>query len=264
MPERLYRQEDAAGSENDPEGATGQSGGNATAPGKGPRMILYIVTEKREKYERNGDHAQKLKLEKISKQPCLVQFYEDVTLEMVKRLGVQAVVFSGYSTPLQEHRLESFQGIYELVRQGDVPMLGLCGGHQLICELWAEHNDQGLTRMEGYPIRKLRPGEPDHHAAYHPGWFKEWGFYPIRIVRQDPLFDGLEDGFMACEYHQKEVKELPRDFVLLASTEAVRIQAVRHVSRPIYGTQFHPENYTDYYPAGRRILENFFRIAGVL
>ena len=60
-------------------------------------MITYIITETREKYEQNGGHAQKLKLEKISKLPCLVQFYEDVTLEKVKRLD-RAVIFSGYST----------------------------------------------------------------------------------------------------------------------------------------------------------------------
>lgn len=227
-------------------------------------MILFIVTETRANYEKNNEHVSKLKLEKVCGLPCLVRFYEEITLEKVKRLGVQAVVFSGYTTPIQEHRLESFQGVYELAREGDLPMIGLCGGHQLLCELWAEHNDRGLTRMEGYPIRKLREGEHDPNANYHPGWFKEVGFYPIRIVRPDPLFDGLEDGFMAAESHQKEVKALPRDFVLLASTEEVRVQAFRHRSRTIYGTQFHPENYTDYYPAGRRVLENFFRIAGIL
>jgi GMP synthase-like glutamine amidotransferase len=227
-------------------------------------VILFIVTETRANYEKNNEHVSKLKLEKVCGLPCLVQFYEEVALEKVKRLGIQAVVFSGYSTPIQEHRLESFQGVYELAREGEMPMFGMCGGHQLLCELWAEHNDRGLTRMEGYPIRRLREGEHDPNAAYHPGWFKEWGFYPIRIVRPDPLFDGLEDGFMALEAHQKEVKALPRDFVLLASTEEVRVQAFRHRSRLIYGTQFHPENYTDYYPAGRRILENFFRIAGIL
>lgn len=227
-------------------------------------MITYIVTEKRENYERNGGHAVKLKLEKISGLPCLVQYYADVTLKMVKALGIKAVVFSGYTTALEEHKLETFQGIYELARESDIPMLGICGGHQLLAELWAPHNDKRLTRMSSYPIRKLRKWEPDHNAAYHPGQFKEWGFYPIRIVRKDPLFDGVPNPFMACEYHMREVKELPRDFVLLASTKDVRIQAYRHKSRIIYGTQFHCENYTDYYPHGKKVLENFFKIAGIL
>ena len=227
-------------------------------------MITYIVTEKRENYERGGGHAVKLKLEKLSGLPCLVQFYEDVSLRKIEGLGINAVIFSGFGTPLQEHKLGSFRGVYELARKGDMPMMGFCGGHQLIAELWAAHNDRKLTKMRSYLIRRLRKGEPDHNAAYGPGYFKEWGVYPVNIVRRDPLFEGLPKQFMACEFHRNEVKKLPRDFMLLASTKDVRVQAFRHKSRPIYGTQFHPENYTDYYPAGKKVIQNFFKIAGIL
>ena len=227
-------------------------------------MITFIVTETRENYERGGGHAVKIKLEKISKLPCLVQYYADVTLKKIKALGIKAVVFSGYSTPLDDHKLETFQGIHELAREGDMPMIGLCGGHQLIAELWAPHNDRKLTRMGSYPIRKLRKREADHNPSYHPGDFKEWGFYPITILRRDPLFAGLKSGFMCCEYHRCEVKGLPRDFLLLATTPDVRVQAFRHKTRLLYGTQFHPENWTDYYPAGKTIIENFFKIAGLI
>jgi len=82
-------------------------------------------------------------------------------------------------------------------------------------------------------------------------------------VQRDPLFRGLPRQFMAREIHRHEVKVLPKDFVLLASTPAVRVQAYRHVSRPIYGTQFHPEAYIESYPAGKTLLHNFFRIAGL-
>ncbi|MBI3947250.1 MAG: gamma-glutamyl-gamma-aminobutyrate hydrolase family protein [Armatimonadetes bacterium] len=228
-------------------------------------MLLYVITEPRARYGQSGApiHTVKLRLEELSGLPCLVQLYTDVTLAKVGALGVRGVLFGGYATPLWEHPLESFRGIYELAREGDVPILGLCGGHQLVAELWAAHNDGGLTKMSSYPIRKLRADEPDPAAAYHPGEFKEWGFHPIRIVRPDPLFDGLTDGFMASEAHRNEVKQLPEDFLLLASTPEVRVQAYRHRSRIIYGTQFHAENYTEHYPAGRRIIQNFFRIAGI-
>jgi len=195
--------------------------------------------------------------------PCLVQFYEDVRLEQLTAMGVRAVVFSGYSTGLDEHRLESFRGVYELVRRGDMPMIGFCGGHQLIAELWAAHNDAELTRMSSYPIRKLHDDEPDLNASYKPGQFKEWGFFPIRIVRQDPLFEGVPNPFMASEQHMREVKELPADFELLASTDAVKVQAYRHRTKLIYGTQFHCEKWIEYYPHGRTVIENFFRIAGI-
>lgn len=227
-------------------------------------MILHIITETRENYEKGGGHPVKLRLEKISGQPCLVQYYADVTPSKVKRWGIRAVVFGGYGTALNKHKLETFQGIYELAREGEIPMIGFCGGHQLIAELWAEHNDRKLTRMASYPIRKLRKHEPDYNPSYHPGQFKEWGFHPIRVVRKDPLFRGLPNPFMACEQHMREVKKLPRDFVLLASTKEVRVQAYRHKSRLIYGTQFHCENYTDHYPAGKKAIQNFFKIAGII
>lgn len=227
-------------------------------------MIAYLVTETREKYERSGGHAIKLKLESISGEPCLVQCYEDASLVQLMELGVRALVFSGYTTALDDRELDSFRGVYEIVRDGNIPTIGLCGGHQMIAELWAPHNDAALTRMGSYPIRKLRQAEPDYNPSYHPGQFKEWGFHPVTVVREDPLFDGVPNPFMVSERHMREVKELPSEFYLLASTDQVRVQAYRHKDKILYGTQFHPESWTDYYPAGRTILENFFRIAGIL
>lgn len=227
-------------------------------------MICYIYTEKREKYQQAAGVSQaKLRLEAASGLPCMVLYYADVTLDQMESLGVKACVFSGYVTMLQEHPLESFAGVYEIARQGTMPMLGLCGGHQLLAELWAPHNDKRLTKMAGYHMRKLRKGEPDLCHTVDPGWFTETGFRAIQIVKRDPLFKGLRSGFMVQEAHRNEVKKLPRDFVLLASTPDCRVQAYRHKSRTIYGTQFHPENYCDYYPAGKTVLENFFDIAGV-
>ncbi len=68
---------------------------------------------------------------------------------------------------------------------------------------------------------------------------------------------------MVLEWHYCEVKKLPPEFVLLASNENCRIQAMRHASRPLYGVQFHPESYVETYPHGRTILRNFFRLAGL-
>jgi len=63
--------------------------------------------------------------------------------------------------------------------------------------------------------------------------------------------------------HFWELKDLPEGFVRLADSEACPIQAMRHVRRPLYGFQFHPERYTEAHPDGRTILANFFRLAGL-
>ena len=84
----------------------------------------------------------------------------------------------------------------------------------------------------------------------------------MRVLHPDPLFAGLPEVINVRESHYCEVKQLPGDFRLLASNDNCHLQAMGHQQRPIYGVQFHPELYTDHYPDGRRVLSNFFAIAG--
>jgi GMP synthase (glutamine-hydrolysing) len=128
------------------------------------------------------------------------------------------------------------------------------------------HGFRNLERVIDEPMRALRPGEPQIGTVNtdSKGWFVEQGFYPIRIVQADPLFDGLPDPFIVRESHTCEVKTLPPGFDLLATNDNCRVQAMKHRDRPLYGTQFHPEAWQEEYPHGREIVRNFFRIAGVL
>ncbi|MDA1055293.1 MAG: type 1 glutamine amidotransferase [Planctomycetota bacterium] len=59
--------------------------------------------------------------------------------------------------------------------------------------------------------------------------------------KQDPIFGGLVDEFLAPMGHRDIVERLPADAVLLASSDAVENQAFRFADKPIYCTQFHPE-----------------------
>jgi GMP synthase (glutamine-hydrolysing) len=49
-------------------------------------------------------------------------------------------------------------------------------------------------------------------------------------------------------------------FVLLASGDHCRIEAMRHRTRPLYGTQFHPEACAEPFLHGKRLLANFAAI----
>ena len=93
---------------------------------------------------------------------------------------------------------------------------------------------------------------------------KEWGIKKIRILKPDPLFKGFKDEIAVPEYHYWEIKELPKEFEILASTDECRIQTIRNRWHLIYGTQFHPEAYDEIYPDGKIILKNFFKIARIL
>jgi GMP synthase (glutamine-hydrolysing) len=72
----------------------------------------------------------------------------------------------------------------------------------------------------------------------------EVGTHELRLTdagRRDPVFGPLGDAFFGQMGHHDIVDTLPRDAVLLASSERVTNQAFRFEGRPIYCTQFHPE-----------------------
>ena len=55
-----------------------------------------------------------------------------------------------------------------------------------------------------------------------------------------------------------------RDLKRRYGVEDAEKMLIIHDELPIIGTQFHPEYYTDEHPAGRQLIENFFRVAGII
>ena len=86
---------------------------------------------------------------------------------------------------------------------------------------------------------------------------------PVRVVRPHPLFEGLAAEAIVYQLHGGELKQLPAGFLRLAESDVCRIQAIAHWTLPLFGLQFHPERYDANHQDGRRILQNYFRLAGV-
>ena len=215
-------------------------------------MILFVVADSYENYGRGGSFfAIARTLEKLAGDTCVMLHYTQLAPELLARLQPWAVCHSGASADYREYDVMKNRTYRAVVKQLTVPQIGFCGGHQILAHYF------GSTVR---PIRRLRPDEPDP-APHRPGVFKEWGVYPVRLLRQDPLFAGLGKVIRVQEYHTWEVKRLGRDLVRLAATAACQVQAFRHRLKPIYGTQFHPEQSLEAYPDGIRLLENFFKLA---
>lgn len=122
----------------------------------------------------------------------------------------------------------------EVVRklQGKIPILGVCLGHQAICEAYGGRIAHAKQLMHGKKSR-------------------------IKIDVSSPIFQGMEDEMDAARYHSLAAvrEELPEELRIIATTEDGEIMAVQHEVYPVYGLQFHPESILT--PNGRRILENF-------
>lgn len=94
-----------------------------------------------------------------------------------------------------------------------------------------------------------------------PSKVPEYGLARIRIIEEDDLFKGLPREFLVWESHNDEVKEAP-SFKVLATSENCSVQALKHMKKPYYGVQFHPEvNNTEH---GEEILRNFVRAVHIL
>ena len=155
-----------------------------------------------------------------------------VSVDQVLALGPLALVISpGPGRPEQA-------GIsVELVRRaGDVPLLGVCLGHQAIAAAFG-------GRV--VPANRLLHGKssPIHHDGR-------------------TIFRGLPDPFPAGRYHSLCVDRegLPEELEVSAVDETGCIMGVRHRRRPIEGVQFHPESVLTG-EHGKQLLRNFLEMA---
>lgn len=217
-------------------------------------MILYVITDTAARYRKDsgaGWFRISRLLEKLSGAPCLMLHYKQISIDLLAAIRPWAICHSGNTTDFSEYDVLENKKYRQVILDYNAAQIGFCGGHQIMAYFF------GSTLG---PMRRLKPNEPDI-SPYSPGYFKEWGIYPVRIVAKDPLFAGCGNIIRVQEYHRDEVKKLGAPLKLLASSAECRVQAFRHREKPLYGTQFHPEQSPKNFPAGLKILKNFFRIA---
>lgn len=156
----------------------------------------------------------------------------DLPAERVAELKPKGLIFSG--GPMSVYSPDAPRcdpKIFEL----DVPMLGICYGLQLIVDALG-----GTVR----PAAK-----------------REYGRAELHISESSGLFDGIPSQTIVWMSHGDQVETTSGDFIALASTDTCPVAAARHLRRPIYGLQFHPE--VSHTREGSRVLRNFlFGVCG--
>ena len=117
-----------------------------------------------------------------------------------------------------------------------VPILGICLGHQAICEAFGGTVSYAKELMHGKSSM-------------------------AQIIEESPLFCGIGTQLKVARYHSLAAirDSLPKELKVTAETVDGEVMAVEHRDYPIYGLQFHPESVLT--PEGMKLIENFLNIA---
>ncbi len=113
------------------------------------------------------------------------------------------------------------------------PILGVCLGHQAICEA----HGADITYA-----KEVLHGKQTEIA-----------------LSQSPLFNGLGRTLKVARYHSlaADKNTMPKELAIIATAPDKEIMAVEHTQYPLYGVQFHPESILT--PQGDIIIQNFLR-----
>ncbi|MGS4122119.1 aminodeoxychorismate/anthranilate synthase component II [Staphylococcus pseudintermedius] len=167
-------------------------------------------------------------------QPVTVIDVEAVSIEKLKEMQPTALIISpGPGAP------EDYPILFEVVKafEHTIPILGVCLGFQLL-----------VTYYGGKIIHAPRPVHGHTTRISHD---------------QSPLFQGLPEQFEVMRYHSlmADPMTIVKPLVVSAQNEQGIVMAVRHMSRPIDGVQYHPESILSEY--GHEQIRNFLRKAEV-
>lgn len=156
---------------------------------------------------------------------------DELTVEEIEDLMPSHIILSpGPGKPADAGICE------EVIRHfaGKVPILGICLGHQAICEVFGATVTYAKELMHG----KQSTTVLDIDSA---------------------LFQGMNREITVARYHSLAAAPdtIPEILRVTARTEDGEIMAVEHKEFPVYGVQFHPESVLT--PNGAEIMENFIR-----
>jgi anthranilate synthase component 2 len=118
---------------------------------------------------------------------------------------------------------------------GKVPILGVCLGHQAICETFGAN----ITYA-----RELKHGKQSK----------------VKVDNGCKVFKGLPKEIKVARYHSlaADTNTLPSNLQVVAMSEDNDVMAVKHKDYEVYGLQFHPESILT--PDGKQMIENFLRV----
>ncbi len=151
---------------------------------------------------------------------------DELSIEDIKKLNPSHIIISpGPGKP------SDAGNIIEIAKEiHNIPILGVCLGHQAICDAYGLKIENAL---------KIYHGKKD--IAY--------------IDNEVDIFKGLEKEIEVARYHSLIAKGNSKELTVIARNKDNEIMGIKHNKYPIYGLQFHPESILA--KDGLRIIKNF-------
>ena len=188
---------------------------------------MILLVDNYDSYTFNLAH---LIAEVAGHEPLVVPAGEAAGLPERVRAGEfsHVVISPGPGTPERDEDFGTSRRVIEAAAKAQVPLLGVCLGHQ------------GLAMLAGAAVTQAP--EPRH------------GFVSALTHSGEGIFAGIPQGFEVVRYHSLHVEEVPGVTVHARSEDGV-VQALKVDGLPHWGVQFHPESVLTQH--GAAIMRNF-------
>ncbi|MCW4001155.1 MAG: gamma-glutamyl-gamma-aminobutyrate hydrolase family protein [Candidatus Bathyarchaeota archaeon] len=173
---------------------------------------------------------------------CKIVPYTKIEKDYQVGVDMAAVVISGSEARITNPKDKAkFDGVEALIEGCEVPLLGICFGHQLMCRTFGAQ-----TATLPQPVLDR--------------------FEQVNIVQTGDILSRFRRGQSVplAEYHNDYVVKSSLDDAglnLIADSHSCEVEAVKHKGKLFFGVQFHPERIAignETHPEGHRILDNFY------
>ena len=167
----------------------------------------------------------------VSGEEPIVVDNDAVSWRALSRWDFDAIVLS--PGPGNPRRWHDFCVCNDILRHSEIPVLGICLGHQGLGKMLAGKVSSAPEAMHGRLSRI-------HHS-------------------EDGLFAGIPQDFPVVRYHSLAITDMGPDGAVSARADDGVVMAIEHRRRPMWGVQFHPESIATEH--GAKLVENFYGLA---
>jgi para-aminobenzoate synthetase len=186
-----------------------------------------LLVDNHDSYTYNVFHL----LAGVSGEEPIVVDNDAVSWRALSRWDFDAIVLS--PGPGSPERWHDFCVCNDILRYSEIPVLGICLGHQGLGHLLNGKVSSAPEAMHG---RLSRIQHSD-----------------------DGLFAGIPQDFPVVRYHSLQITDMGPDGHVTAWADDGVVMGIEHLRRPLWGVQFHPESIATEH--GARLVENFYTLA---